>query len=82
MQESPPSLQALQSGCCVLTCEKYVSLPSPMCNTSAVLYNKKVHVIADIIIDNDILGYVISYDITTKHWNRPQSPGMLKVYCK
>ena len=75
MQESPPLVPALESGCYELTWEKCAGLPSPMHFASAVLHNEKVHVMAGAAPDNDTLCYVYTYDIHSNHWDTLPPPG-------
>ena len=63
-------ISALQSGCYELTWERCADLPSSMYNISAVLHDKKVHIMAGDAPDGDTYDHVYCYNITTDQWEQ------------
>ena len=68
-------MPALQSGCYEITWERCADLPSPMYDTSAVLHDKKVYIMAGDAPDDDTHYHVYCYNIITDQWEQLPPPG-------
>ena len=71
-------LPALQSGYYDITWDRCADLPSPMYNTSAVLHDKKVYIMAGDAPDMDTYYQVYCYHVENDQWELLPPPGQYK----